>query len=46
MLLHGVGTTGWTWTRQADALATDLRVLVPDLPGHGKRNALPWRSTS
>lgn len=44
VLLHGVGTSGWMWTRQVSALATDLRVLVPDLPGHGRSNTLPWVS--
>jgi pimeloyl-ACP methyl ester carboxylesterase len=44
VLLHGVGTSGWMWTRQVSALATDLRVLVPDLPGHGQSNTCPWVS--
>lgn len=44
VLLHGLGTTGWMWQRQAAALGTDLRVLVPDLPGHGRSNARPWIS--
>ena len=44
VLLHGVGTSGWMWRRQATALAADLRVLVPDLPGHGQSNTHPWVS--
>ncbi|MEV0616729.1 alpha/beta hydrolase [Nonomuraea sp. NPDC050404] len=44
VLLHGVGTSGWMWTKQVSALAGDLRVLVPDLPGHGRSNTLPWIS--
>ncbi|MFB9677555.1 alpha/beta fold hydrolase [Streptosporangium vulgare] len=44
VLLHGVGTSGWMWTKQVLELATDTRVLVPDLPGHGKSNTHPWVS--
>ncbi|GAA1305689.1 alpha/beta hydrolase [Planotetraspora silvatica] len=44
VLLHGAGTSGWMWKRQIPALAADLRVLVPDLPGHGRSNAHPWVS--
>ncbi|MFC8847454.1 alpha/beta fold hydrolase [Micromonospora sp. NPDC057141] len=44
VLLHGVGTTGWMWTKQLSALSGELRLLVPDLPGHGRSNALPWKS--
>lgn len=44
VLLHGAGTSGWIQTRQVAALATDLHVLVPDLPGHGRSNALTWTS--
>jgi pimeloyl-ACP methyl ester carboxylesterase len=44
VLLHGVGTSGWMWRRLAAALAADLHVLVPDLPGHGSSNRRPWVS--
>ncbi|MGN9784632.1 alpha/beta fold hydrolase [Nonomuraea sp. ZG12] len=44
VLLHGVGTSGWMWTKQVRVLAESLRVLVPDLPGHGRSNALDWVS--
>ncbi|GGL54402.1 alpha/beta fold hydrolase [Planomonospora parontospora] len=44
VLLHGAGTSGWMWTRQVADLAADFLVLVPDLPGHGRSNALPWVS--
>jgi pimeloyl-ACP methyl ester carboxylesterase len=44
VLLHGVGTSGWMWNRQVSALATGMRVLVPDLPGHGQSNTCPWVS--
>ncbi|MBF8185254.1 alpha/beta fold hydrolase [Nonomuraea sp. K274] len=44
VLLHGVGTSGWMWTKQVSALADDMHVLVPDLPGHGRSNTQPWIS--
>ncbi|MFG1798617.1 alpha/beta fold hydrolase [Micromonospora carbonacea] len=44
VLLHGVGTTAWMWTRQLATLTDELRLLVPDLPGHGRSNTLPWVS--
>ncbi|WP_165362900.1 alpha/beta fold hydrolase [Promicromonospora panici] len=44
VLLHGVGTTGWMWTRQIAALSNELRLLVLDLPGHGRSRAVPWTS--
>ncbi|WP_326549784.1 alpha/beta fold hydrolase [Micromonospora sp. NBC_01813] len=44
VLLHGLSTTSWMWGRQAAALAEDLHVLVPDLPGHGRSNHRSWRS--
>ncbi|MFF3444310.1 alpha/beta fold hydrolase [Streptosporangium sp. NPDC002721] len=44
VLLHGVGTSGWMWTKQVHELATDTRVLVLDLPGHGRSNTHPWVS--
>ena len=44
VLLHGVGTSGWMWRKLAAVLASDLHVLIPDLPGHGRSNARPWVS--
>ncbi|PRX97415.1 alpha/beta fold hydrolase [Allonocardiopsis opalescens] len=44
VLLHGAGTSGWIWERQVAGLAADFRVLVPDLPGHGRSNGRPWVS--
>ncbi|MEV4805733.1 alpha/beta fold hydrolase [Nonomuraea sp. NPDC049421] len=44
VLLHAVGTTGWMWEWQVTALESDLRVLVPDLPGHGRSAAVPWEA--
>lgn len=36
ILLHGIGDSGRTWVRVAPLLAEHYRVLVPDLPGHGR----------
>lgn len=36
VLLHGLNNSHLTWKRIAPALATDRRVLAPDLPGHGR----------
>ena len=44
VLLHGVGTSGWMWRKLAAALAGDLHVVIPDLPGHGRSNNRPWAS--
>jgi pimeloyl-ACP methyl ester carboxylesterase len=35
VLLHGMNDSYLTWKRVAPALATDRRVLMPDLPGYG-----------
>jgi pimeloyl-ACP methyl ester carboxylesterase len=35
VLLHGLNDSHITWKRVAPALATDRRVLMVDLPGHG-----------
>ena len=32
------------WRRLAAALASDLHVVIPDLPGHGRSNSRPWVS--
>ncbi len=34
LLLHGTGSSSHSWRDVAPALASDCRVLVPDLPGH------------
>ena len=44
VLLHGVGTSGWMWRKLATALGTDLHIVIPDLPGHGRSNSRPWVS--
>lgn len=42
VLVHGWGSHGGVWTEIARALAADYRVIVPDLPGHGRsRDFLP-----
>ncbi len=41
--LHGVGTSGWMWSRQVGGLA-DFHCLNVDLPGHGKSNQVEWAS--
>jgi pimeloyl-ACP methyl ester carboxylesterase len=35
VLLHGLNDSYLTWSRVAPTLATDRRVLMPDLPGYG-----------
>lgn len=41
LLVHGLGGSALNWIALAPALAADKRVLVPDLPGHGRSTALP-----
>ncbi|HEY1535501.1 MAG TPA: alpha/beta fold hydrolase [Polyangiaceae bacterium] len=36
VLLHGLNNSCLSWSRVAPLLATDRRVLMPDLPGHGQ----------
>jgi pimeloyl-ACP methyl ester carboxylesterase len=36
VLVHGLGGTIENWRALAPSLATEHRVLVPDLPGHGR----------
>ena len=45
LLLHGGNVAGWMWGPQLPALS-DHAVLVPDLPGFGESNSLPWVSTA
>ncbi|HLX32023.1 MAG TPA: alpha/beta hydrolase [Gaiellaceae bacterium] len=40
VLVHGLGGTIENWRALAPALAERYRVLVPDLPGHGRSAAL------
>jgi pimeloyl-[acyl-carrier protein] methyl ester esterase len=42
VLVHGWGSHSGVWTDIARELAADYRVIVPDLPGHGRsRDFLP-----
>lgn len=41
VLVHGLGGTIENWRALAPALAARHRILVPDLPGHGRSEALP-----
>ncbi|MFJ6531740.1 alpha/beta fold hydrolase [Microbacterium sp. NPDC091662] len=36
LLLHGGGVAGWMWEPLRAHLGESLRVIVPDLPGHGR----------
>ena len=36
VLLHGLNNSSLSWSHVAPLLATDRRVLMPDLPGHGQ----------
>jgi pimeloyl-ACP methyl ester carboxylesterase len=36
VLIHGLVNSSLTWSRVAPLLASDRRVLMPDLPGHGQ----------
>lgn len=45
LLLHGLMTTGYSWRYVVEALAKRFRVIVPDLPGHG-RSSMPPRGYS
>src|SRR5205823_3335682 len=41
LLVHGLGGSATNWCELAPLLAARRRVLVPDLPGHGRSAALP-----
>ena len=41
LLLHGFTGSGASWLDHLDVFAADTRVLVPDLPGHGRTPATP-----
>jgi pimeloyl-ACP methyl ester carboxylesterase len=45
ILVHGLGGSSLNWTELAPLLARRRRVLVPDLPGHGRSSALPAAPT-
>lgn len=44
LLLHGGGVAGWMWEPMRAHLPPHARVLVPDLPGHGRSAAQPYTS--
>lgn len=41
VLVHGLGGSGTNWLELAPRLAPRHRLLIPDLPGHGRSSALP-----
>jgi pimeloyl-ACP methyl ester carboxylesterase len=41
LLVHGLGGAASNWTELAPLLVERHRLLVPDLPGHGRSTALP-----
>jgi pimeloyl-ACP methyl ester carboxylesterase len=41
VLVHGLGGAASNWTELAPLLVARHRLLVPDLPGHGRSTALP-----
>lgn len=44
VLLHGGGVAGWMWDPVRDRLQDGHRVLVVDLPGHGRSADHPYTS--
>jgi pimeloyl-ACP methyl ester carboxylesterase len=40
VLVHGLGGAATNWTRLAPLLVRSRRVLVPDLPGHGRSGSI------
>lgn len=44
VFLHGISTSSWMWQYQVEQLKNTYHILAPDLPGHGKSNAQPWKS--
>jgi pimeloyl-ACP methyl ester carboxylesterase len=43
VFLHPIGTSSWIWEAQLQAL-TNYDCIIPDLPGHGRNNHIPWVS--
>jgi pimeloyl-ACP methyl ester carboxylesterase len=41
LLLHGLGSSGRTWSTVGDALSARRELVVPDLPGFGETPPLP-----
>ena len=42
--LHGSGSDGIVWSYQLSRLSSRYRIIVPDLPGHGRSDGLPLDS--
>jgi len=40
VLVHGLGGAATNWTRLAPLLARSRRVIIPDLPGHGRSGSI------
>jgi pimeloyl-ACP methyl ester carboxylesterase len=45
ILRNGGTVAGWVWEAQLHALH-DYHVIIPDLPGFGASNQLPWKSVA
>lgn len=46
LLIHGTGSSTHSWRDLAPLLATEFRVIAPDIPGHGFTEALPTHRLS
>ncbi|WDZ90088.1 alpha/beta fold hydrolase [Nocardiopsis sp. HUAS JQ3] len=44
LLLHGGGVAGWMWRPTLERLGDAARVIIPDLPGHGRGADGAYRS--
>ena len=44
LFLHGLGTSGWMWHDQIEALQSGYHCLNVDLPGNGESYQVEWRS--
>ncbi|QYM65669.1 alpha/beta fold hydrolase [Microbacterium sp. Se5.02b] len=44
LLLHGGGVAGWMWEPLRAHLGDEHRILIPDLPGHGRSADEPYVS--
>jgi pimeloyl-ACP methyl ester carboxylesterase len=42
--VHGSGSDGIVWSYQLSRLSSRYRIIVPDLPGHGRSEGLPLDS--
>ena len=44
LFLHGGDVAGWMWTPQIETFKDRYHLLIPDLPGFGHSNNIPWQS--